>query len=134
MNSDINCISMNMDIRKNPKGSPLFFNFIIFFCFFFVPILLFFMCKTKKGLKKKWKDYFVSDSYLFNQWIGAYSGSELWGVLPDFSTNFKPQFVFFLYYAEIIFWRIYIISITNPLCILVFLTIHAFFINLPLWL
>lgn len=47
------------------------------------------MCKTKRDLKKKLKDYFVSDSYLFNEWIGAYSGSELWGVLPDFFYQLK---------------------------------------------
>ena len=96
MNYDINCISMNMDIRKNPRGSLFFyFNCIILlffyysFVFFFVPILLFFYAQNKRGLKKELKDYFVSDSYLFNQWIGTYSGSELWGVLPDFFYQLK---------------------------------------------
>lgn len=78
---------MNMDIRKNQKGS-LFL--IVFYSFvFFRSYSSFFYVQNKKGLKKKLKDYFVSDSYLFNQWIGAYSGSELWGVLPYFFYELK---------------------------------------------
>lgn len=57
--------------------------FFILYCFFFVPILLSDLRKPQMGLKlKKVKDYFVPDSYRFNRWIGAYSGSESWGVLP----------------------------------------------------
>ncbi len=44
------------------------------------------------------------------------------------STNLKPQFKL-LFYKEISYWIIYRISITNPLCILVFLTIHLFFLS-----
>lgn len=66
-----------MEIRNNKKY--LFFFFVIgFFPFFFVPILL----SEKKGTYSI-RDYFVSDSHLFNGWIGVYSGSESWGVLPD---------------------------------------------------
>lgn len=52
---------------------------IVFFSIFFVPLLL----SEKKRGPKRVKDYFVPDSHLFNWWIGAYSESELWGVLPD---------------------------------------------------
>ncbi|KAB2040771.1 hypothetical protein ES319_D02G105700v1 [Gossypium barbadense] len=50
------------------------------------------------------------------------------------STNLKPQLVFFLCYPEVSFYIIYIISNTNPLCILVFLTIHSFFVQSPVCL
>lgn len=85
MNYNINCISVNMDIRKNQKVSLFFFLLVLYYSFFFFSFLFFFffMCKTKGDLKKL-KDFIVSDSHLFNQWIGAYSGSELWGVLPDY--------------------------------------------------
>jgi len=62
---------------------------------FFVPILLF--CAMKKGLKNFLKDFFVPDSNLFNQWMEAYSGSDLWGVLLDFSYQIKaPISILFL--------------------------------------
>jgi len=43
----------------------------------------FFFRKKVGGLKKKIKDYFVSDSHYIYRWMGAYSESESWGVLPD---------------------------------------------------
>jgi hypothetical protein len=67
-----------MEIRNNKKYLFFFFFVIGFFPFFFVPILL----SEKKGTYSI-RDYFVSDSHLFNGWIGVYSGSESWGVLPD---------------------------------------------------
>ncbi len=49
------------------------------------------------GTSTKLKDYFVPDSHLFNQWIGAYSGSELWGVLLDYFYQLKaPISILFL--------------------------------------
>lgn len=80
---------MNMDIRKNQKGSLFFLLYSILLFFFFRSYSSFFYVQNKKGLQKKLMDYFVSDSYLFNEWIGAYSGSELWGVLPDFFYQLK---------------------------------------------
>ena len=50
----------------------LFFRFYSSFCF----------CEDWI-YKIKTKDYFVSNGYLFNRRIGAYSGSESWGVLPN---------------------------------------------------
>lgn len=68
---------MNMHVRKKRGGH--------FFCSY--PIFLF--CASNKGTQKKLKDYFVPDSHLFNQWMRTYSGSELWGVLPNFFYQFK---------------------------------------------
>lgn len=77
-----------MDIRKNQKGSLFFLLYSILFFFSF--LFFFFLCAKQKGTsKKKLKDYFVSDSYLFYEWIEAYSGSELWGVLPYFFYQLK---------------------------------------------
>lgn len=67
-----------------------FFLFLEFFFFFFVPVLLSFL--RKNGLKKV-KGYFVSDSDFYNRWIGAYSGSELWGVLLDHFYEFKAPII-----------------------------------------
>ena len=51
----------------------------------------------KRGAYKI-KDFFVPNSYVFNRWIGAYSGLE--SCLGEYcliiSTNFKPQLVFFV--------------------------------------
>lgn len=38
----------------------------------------------KKGLAKILKDFFVPYNNLFSEWMEAYSGSELWGVLLSF--------------------------------------------------
>lgn len=51
-----------------------------------IVIFFYFFCSSssfgEKGGLKGVKDYFVPDSHLFNWWIGAYSESELWGILP----------------------------------------------------
>ena len=71
----------------------------IFFPIFFVPLLL---SERKWGLKGV-KDYFVPDSYFFNWRIGACSGSELWGVLPDRFYQLKAPISILLCYAEVYF-------------------------------
>jgi hypothetical protein len=43
----------------------------------------------KKGLAKILKDFSVPDSNLFSEWMEAYSGSELWGVLLSFFYQLK---------------------------------------------
>ena len=58
---------------------------ITFLCSY--PFFLF--CASNKGTQKKFKDYFVPDSHLFNQWMRTYSGSELSGVLPNFFYEFN---------------------------------------------
>lgn len=58
MNYDINCISMNMDIRKNQKGSLFFLLYSILLFFFFRSYSSFFYVQNKKGLKKKIKGLF----------------------------------------------------------------------------
>ena len=99
----------------------------------FVPIPL----SEKKRtylINSKVKDYFVPHSHFFNRWIRIYSGSKSWGVRPDHFYQLKAPisilFILCLCYFETP-WIIYIISITNPLCILVFLTIYPIFLNLP---
>lgn len=88
---------MKRDIRKKNKGGFLFFSF-----YFLVPNSSFFV-QVKEGLKKNLKDYFVPDSHFFNQWRGAYSGSELWGVLPDFFYQLKaPISILFLLCVKVI--------------------------------
>ncbi|MGH2313479.1 hypothetical protein ACRB7L_00170, partial [Staphylococcus aureus] len=59
---------------QTKKGITFFCSYPILFC----------VSKKKGGGVKKLKDYFVPDSYLFNQWMEVYSGSEFWGVLPYF--------------------------------------------------
>lgn len=103
MNYDTNSISMNMDIVKNKRKKKrikkIFFIGILFLSlfFFFVPILLS-IFEKKRAYKIKIKDYFVPNSYLFNRWIGAYSGLE--SCRGEYcliiSTNLKPQLVFFV--------------------------------------
>lgn len=57
--------------------------------------------KQKKGDFKKLKDYFVPDSYLFNQWMEVYSRSELWGVLTYFFYQLQAPFsILFLLYIK----------------------------------
>lgn len=68
--------------RKTKKKSFFYCNYIPF-SFFFRFYSSFFWEKKKGTYKIKIKDYFVSNSHLFNRWIGAYSGSESWGVLLD---------------------------------------------------
>jgi len=77
---------MNMDIRNQKRKIDFSFVFDFLF-FFFVPILLF--CAMKKGPQKIGKDFFVPDSNLFSEWMEAYSGSELWGVLLSFFYQLK---------------------------------------------
>ena len=63
-----------------------------------------------------------------------YSGPELWGVLLDYFYQFEaPISILFLFCRNTLLDNIiYIISITNPLCILVFLTIQSFsFLSIP---
>lgn len=81
-----------MDIRQTRKGGSLFFRSY--------PSLF---CVSKiKGDFQKLKDYFVSDSYLFNRWMEVYSGSEFWGVLPYFFYQRKaPISILFLLYINI---------------------------------
>lgn len=81
------------------KGEKRYFfigiGFLSLFFFFFIPILL--SISEKRGAYKI-KDFFVPNSYVFNRWIGAYSGLE--SCLGEYcliiSTNFKPQLVFFV--------------------------------------
>lgn len=65
--------------------------FLSFFFFRFYSSFYFLKKRTYKI-----KDFFVPNSYVFNQWIGAYSGLE--SCLGEYcliiSTNFKPQLVF----------------------------------------
>jgi len=46
--------------------------------------LIFFLFVQAKGDFKKLKDYFVPDSYLFNQWMEVHSRSELGGSVALF--------------------------------------------------
>lgn len=58
-----------------------------------------FLSKQKKRDFYKLKDYFVPDSYLFNQWMEVYSRSELWVVLTYFFYQLKaPISILFLLY------------------------------------
>lgn len=43
----------------------------------------------KKGLAKILKDFSVHDSNLFSEWMEAYFGLELWGVLLSFFYQLK---------------------------------------------
>jgi hypothetical protein len=85
---------MNMDMEKDKKDIFLLeLGFFLFF--FFIPILL---SISEKKRAYKIKDFFVPNSYVFNRWIGAYSGLE--SCLGEYcliiSTNLKPQLVFFV--------------------------------------
>lgn len=63
--------------KKEKKSLFFFFNSILSILFrSYSPF-------SEKEALTKVKDYFVLDSYLLNRWIGAYSGSESWGVLLD---------------------------------------------------
>jgi hypothetical protein len=82
-----------MNIRNQKRKSDLPFVFD-FFCFF--RSYSSFLC-YEKGISKFLKDFFVPDSNFINQWMEAYSGSELWGVLLDFFYQLKaPISILFL--------------------------------------
>lgn len=121
MNHDKNSISLNRG--KNKKD--LFLSSAI--RFFLVSFFRSYSPFSEKGTLNlnKVKDYFVLDSYMLNRWIGGYSGSESGEYFFIISTNLKFQLEFLLC-TEKSCWITYIISITNPLCTLVFLTIHLF--------
>lgn len=104
--------------------------------FFFNSILLSILFRSyssfsEKGTLTKVKDYFVLDSYSY-----LISGSEhtldrnRGEYFFIISTNFKSQFKF-PFCTEISSWINPINSITNPLCILIFLTIHPFVFAQP---
>lgn len=65
-----------------------------------LPLILFLFVQAK-GDFKKLKDYFVPDSYLFNQWMEVYSRSELGGVLPYFFYQLQvPISILFILYIN----------------------------------
>lgn len=91
---------MNMDIRNQKRKRDLLF---VFDFFFFFRSYSSFLC-YEKGTSKILKDFFVPDSNLFNQWMEAYSGSELWGVLLDFFYQLKaPISILFLLFVNFLF-------------------------------
>lgn len=98
MNYDTN--SIYIWIWKRIK-KIFFIGFLLelgFFFFFFFRSYSSFYFWEKEGLQNKVKGFFVPNSYVFNRWIGAYSGLE--SCLGEYcliiSTNFKPQLVFFV--------------------------------------
>lgn len=100
MNYDTNSIYMNMEKNKKDFFYWIFIGigFLSLFYFFCFRSYSSFYFWEKEGLQNKVKGFFVPNSYVFNRWIGAYSGLE--SCLGEYcliiSTNFKPQLVFFV--------------------------------------
>lgn len=119
-------ISLNTNMYPGKKR-------FLFFCNSILLSILFrsYSSFSENGTLTKVKDYFVLDSYLISgsEHTLDRNRGEYFFII---STNFKSQFINkFPFCTEISSWITPINSITNPLCILIFLTIHLFVFAQP---